>query len=395
MVVFTAWVMSSQIGDRFGFANADLKRDVMERWGAPIVQAAPSVRYAESGAVFNELRALAFDAQALAIHSRMSYRKRGLVYFSGFEFSFDGKFVVTNPKSFPIDMVFVFPVQSQSNRILLSNLEFLVEGEAQTLPLDVGTDKLVWTGRVQGAESKSFQIRFKGQGLDRFTYVLDPALAVRDFSLVVDIEGGDNYDYDFGIVPAHVVQADDDAIRLSWQFESLESGVPVGVSLPSETSFDSIITTMALRSWATFTLFFIALILLFRVSGLTLAWHDAYLVSGMYAFFFVLLPYLAAYMNFYLAFLVSACVVSYLLFTHLTRLLGMDSGWLVLAMVLALLVVPTLAVVFQEHTGLIYSLEILAGLFAVALLSTNPKFRAAVASIHEAPHTGELIHAPE
>ena len=46
MVVFTAWVMSTQIGDRWGFANADLKRDVMERWGAPIVQSAPSARFA-------------------------------------------------------------------------------------------------------------------------------------------------------------------------------------------------------------------------------------------------------------------------------------------------------------------------------------------------------------
>ena len=33
MVVFTAWAMTSQIGDRWGFANAQLKRDVIERWG--------------------------------------------------------------------------------------------------------------------------------------------------------------------------------------------------------------------------------------------------------------------------------------------------------------------------------------------------------------------------
>ena len=149
--------------------------------GAPIVQAAPSVRYAESGAVFNKLLPLIFDAQQITIKNQMSYRKRGLVYLSGFEFDFAAYYVVSNPKSYPIDAVFVFSVQSQSNRILLSDLEFLVAGEQEALPLDVGTEKLVWTGRRNVGESKEFDISFRGQGLDRFAYVMDPALVVRNF----------------------------------------------------------------------------------------------------------------------------------------------------------------------------------------------------------------------
>jgi len=127
-------------------------------------------------------------------------------------------------------------VQSQSNRILLSELEFLVAGEQEALPLDVSTDKLVWTGRRNVGESKEFDISFRGHGLDRFTYVMDPALVVRIFSLSVDISGGANFDYEFGIVPAHEVENTDDSVTLKCSFESLESGVPVGVSLQVDTT---------------------------------------------------------------------------------------------------------------------------------------------------------------
>ena len=86
ILVFIALVMSCQVTDRTGFADADLHRDVIDRWGAPIVQAAPSVRYVSSGSVFSKLTPLPLEAQRLAVDARMNYRKRGLVSFSGFDF---------------------------------------------------------------------------------------------------------------------------------------------------------------------------------------------------------------------------------------------------------------------------------------------------------------------
>ena len=394
MVVFTAWVMSTQISDRFGFANGDLRHDVMERWGAPIVQAAPSVRYVESGSVFNSLRALPFDSQRVVVESAMSYRKRGLVYFSGFEFQFNADYYVSNPKAHAIDAVFVFPLQPHSNRILLSDLEFAVDGEPASLPIDAEGNKLVWTGRLEAGDQRSFAIRFKGQGLDRFTYLMDPAMAVRQFQMSIDIHGGDNYDYEYGIVPAHNVSMTDDVMRLEWQFDSLESGVPVGVSLPSQTSFDSIISTMATRSWATFALFFAGLVILSKFRTHTLERHEAYLSGAIYAFFFVLLAYLSAYMNFYVAYTVSCAAIGALLVGFLSRVLGATARLYAGALVVATLILPTLAVVFEQHTGLIYSLQILAALTLAARLFTDDRFRVLfLLSRGELP--GELTHADD
>ena len=376
IVLFSAWVMSTQVSDRWGFANAELHRDVMDRWGAPILQPAPSARYVQSGSVFNALESLPFESQRVVLDADMSYRKRGLVYFSGFEFDFSGLYGITNPESHAIDVAFVFPIHAQRNRILLSDLRFTVNGEEAPIPLDEQSDKLVWTGRLEPEESASFELAFRGQGLDTFTYQLDPSLPVRDFQLDLRIRGGDDeFDYAAGVLPAHSVTKGDGEVALAWRFPSLESGVPVGVILPSETSFDQVIVTMVRRSWATFALFFATVVILAAFLERPLERYESYLFASGYAFFFVLLPYLAAYMDFYAAYVVSCLAIGALLVTYLTGLLSARARPVLLALVAALLVIPTTAVILQEHTGLIYSLEILAGLAVVMWLSTRPGLR--------------------
>jgi hypothetical protein len=375
IVLFSSVVIALQITDRRGFANSDLHRDVMERWGAPIAQPAPSVRYVESGSVFNTLHALPLDRQQITLDADMSYRKRGLVYFSGFEFAFRGIYAVGNPEPHAIDVVFVFPVHVEKNRILLSDRTFMVNGRPADIALAESSDKLVWTGQLEPGESAEFEIAFRGRGLDSFTYAMDPSLPVRGFTLDIHIRGGDNYDYAAGVVPAHSALVEDAQVALGWNFPSLESGVPVGVILPSETSFDSIIVTMIRRSWATFVLFFAGIVALSLHVERPLMRHESYLIASAYAFFFVLLSYLAAYLHFYVAYTLAVLVIGGLLHLYLERTLSRAARYPVAGLIASLLFLPTLAVILQNYTGLIYSLEILAGLALVMVLTTRPAFR--------------------
>ncbi|MFT5445198.1 MAG: hypothetical protein ACI9DC_000358 [Gammaproteobacteria bacterium] len=178
IVAFTSWVVMAQVGDRWDFAGSALRDDVMARWGAPIDQPAPSARFVESGAVFSVLEKLSFDSQELEFSAKMSYRKRGLVYYSGFEFGFDGRYRLTNPTAKAIDAVFLFPIQADQNRILLSDFAFAVDGNAEVIPLHSHRDKLVWTGRIEPRATVAFEIRLRGQGPDCFRYVLDPAMSI-------------------------------------------------------------------------------------------------------------------------------------------------------------------------------------------------------------------------
>jgi hypothetical protein len=393
IVLFAGAVIAGQIGDRHHFASSELYQDVIERWGAPIVQPVPSVRYVESGTVFSGLETLPLARQDVAIDATMNYRKRGLAYFSGFDFTFRGAYEVANGEGKTIDLVFVFPIQMSKNKVLLSDLELRVDGEPQPVDLAENADRLVWTGRLADGESLAVDIAFAGRGLDSFTYELDPALPVRDFHLAFTIAGGDHFDYEAGVVPASSIVEGGGRVTLDWQFASLESGVPVGVRLPSEESWDDVLVTMIVRSWAPFLLLFATVAALAAHSGRRLAVYESYLVAALYAFFFFLLSYLAAFVHFYLAYPLALAVIGGLLFSYLRKLLPESGPAHLLAALAAFLLVPTLAVILTGYTGLIYTLEILAGLVVLMVVTTRPVFRELVANLEISIEPQETGHA--
>jgi hypothetical protein len=381
MVIFTAVVISKQMSDRQDFAGSELYQDVMERWGTPIDQPVPSVRAVESGSVFKTLTALPFSSQAVTVAASMNYRRRGLSFFSGFDFTFHGVYRFGNPDDHEIDAVFVFPVDLETNRVLLSDLEFRVGGEPTAIDLRANDDALVWTGRLGPGEELEIEIGYHGRGLDHFVYRLDPDLPVRDFSFDLSIDGGDAFDYPEGVMPAATPVIEGDHVTLSWRFDALESGVPVGAILPSEKSYDDLIRTMVGRSWAPFLLFFAVLHGLAVVRERQLDYTPGLLLSATYAFFFVLLPYLAAYLPFWLAYLMSLIAVGGLILAYLRLQVGAGILRVGAAVVGGSLMLPTIAVIMQGYTGLIYTLEILGLLVCAMWLTTRRAFQPLLAAL--------------
>jgi hypothetical protein len=375
LLIVTA-VMGAQIAFRRDFADTELHADVMDRWGSPILQAAPSVRFVEHGAVFTRLEPLALSGQAVDVEATMNYRRRGLVYFSGFDFTFHGTFTAENDRPYPIDLVFVFPLQVNRAQVLLTDLQFAVDDVPERIALEAGDDKLVWTGRADPGQKLSFDISYGGRGLDSFTYVPDPALPVRGLDLRVHTTGGSQFDYPEGVVPATTFEQTDDACALEWTYDSLEAGVPMGVTLPLEHRFDEIIGTMIHRAWAPFLCFFVGLVVIGIRGGRRLRGHEVVLVVSAYCFFYVLLPYLTAFMSFYVAYVVSLATVGALVLAYLRALYGRGAVRPTLGMLVAFLTTPTLAVILAGYTGLLYTLEILTGLALLMFASTRPSFGA-------------------
>lgn len=393
IVLLVVIAIGGQITDRRQFASSKLHKDVMERWGAPIEQPVPSVRYVESGTVFNTLKAMPFEAQTLSVDATMNYRKRGLTYFSGFDFAFRGQYRVKNTQGKDLDMVFVFPINIEKNKVLLSDFEFLVNEHPTPIDLSERSDKLVWTGRLtQNAEQK-FEIRFKGRGLDAFSYRLDPNLPVRNLKFDFTIQGGDNYDYAHGVVPAQSVVPQENGVRLTWRYDALESGVPMGVILPSVKAVDNLIGTMVLRSWATFLLFFAGFVALSIYYERRPRIYESYLVAASYGFFFVLTAYLSAYTHFLVAYALSTLIIAGLLCLYMGSTMGGRSWRWALGLIAAFLTIPTAAVICEGYTGLIYTLEILAGLAALMLLTAKPKFKTTVDRVLSTGTGGALLLA--
>ncbi len=383
IVVFATAVIAGQVADRTDFANSELAAGVEDRWGAPVVQPAPSLRYVHSGTIFTELKPLPFDRQHVEVQAKMNYRKRGLRYFSGFDFTLDASYAVNNPESHDIDVAFIFPIEMDKSQVLLSELQFLVNGEKASLDLGESGNRLVWTGRIAKGTTARFDIRYRARGLNSFVYKLDPALPARDVRVHLAVAGGENYDYPAGVLSASSVQATSDAVTLDWAFQSLESGVSLGVILPSEKTFDAMVSTMAGRAWVPF----LALLALLAALGLRhrrrLALHGGYLLAAVYRFFFVLLAYLPAFMNFYAAYPLCAAGLRAAVVAYARWLFPKERTLVLAGLWGATLVVPTTAVILEGYTGLIYTLEILAALLGLMVLSTRASVRAFLSDLSQ------------
>ena len=374
IILSVMFVMSVQVWDRTEFANTELHSDVLERWGQPISQASPSVRFVKTGSVYTSLEKLPLSSQKITFDAKMNYRKRGLVYFSGFDFRFNGDYSIVNDRDTEIDIVFVFPVNLQKNRVLLKDFNFKVNGKDAQIDRSESSNKLVWTGRLQRGQSLDFAVMYAGRGLDKFVYTLDPSMQVKGFTMQANIQGGDNYDYPSGVVPASLVtQQDDENISLTWQYQALESGVPIGLILPSQKSYSNIIATMIRRALLTFMLFLIGINLLASYYKQQLKIHQAYLVYASFSFFYVLLPYLTAFMHFHIAYVLSLSITTLFLYVFLRRAINPIAASLAMCMLLVFLIIPTIAVVLQGFTGLIYTLEILFGLGVLMWFGSSTK----------------------
>lgn len=369
-------LLGMQVTSRDDFASGELGPQVEERWGGPVDQPAPSVRFVESGSIFTALAPLALDRQHVTVSAAMNYRKRGLRSFSGFDFDFTGQYGVSNPRQVPIDVVFVFPIEVDKAQVLLSDLSFLVDGSPAQLELGEARNRLVWTGRLAPGQGREFLIRYRARGLERFLYRLDPALPAHDVRLHVDVTGGENFDYPPGVLSATSVQPGPGSVALDWRFSTLESGVALGAVLPSQQSWDEIIATMSFRAVVPF----VGLLALLWGLGVRhrrrLAWYETLLAGAAFAFSFVLVAYLAAFLPFEAAFPVSVLGLGAVFTAWLRGIFPQERWWVLAGLWGATLVLPAAAVVAQGYTGLLYTLELLACLLGALALSTREGVRA-------------------
>ncbi len=389
LIAVTTLIISVQVVDRDSFADSELADAVSERWGAPVVQPAPSLRFVQSGTVFTELRPLAFEKQHVEVTAQMNYRKRGLRYFSGFDFALVASYSAANREAHDIDVAFVFPIEVNKSQVLLSELGFEVNGKKEQLDLGDKGDRLLWTGRIPAGKRADFTIRYKARGLDSLLYKLDPALPARDVHLRVSVNGGENFDYPAGVLSATRVTGAREAVTLDWEYPALESGVSLGLVLPSEQTYDTLIATMARRAWAPGLCFLLLLAALGLRHARPLAVYEAYLLAAAYGFSFVVLAYLAAFMSFYVAYAVTLLGLGAAVTVYASRLFPME-GWKRLALLwVAAQGVPTLAVILQGYTGLIYTLELLAALLGLMALSTRASVRAFLSDLSSSPSLGK------
>ena len=126
----------------------------------------PSVRYKRFGSDVSSLSKAEIHASDISVIIKVDYRKKGLVYYTGYNAEFAGKYTIQNPENENIYLSFIFPYPTNQGEGVLQNVKLLVNGEEDIEDTEYQPNLTLWTGVLGPTESLEITVQYDGRGLN-------------------------------------------------------------------------------------------------------------------------------------------------------------------------------------------------------------------------------------
>jgi len=317
--VSVAWaILGTSITMRTRSGYETLGKQVEELWGAPHVQTAPVVHIPPPDERMPE-KYLELESSDIQVALRLKHRQKGLLWYSTYEVTFDGRYTVQNPsdKAEEVKVRFVFPSYSA----IYDDFVFTIN-DIRVTPEEKPGESIVSTVKLAPAEQADIHAAYRSRGLDRWLYSFGSGIVnVRNFTLTVDT---DFKDINF---PAHTISASTktptpQGWNLQWRFANLLSDFNVGVEMPHKLNPGPLASRMSFFAPVSLLFFFTVLVVLGVMRGVNLhPVHYFFLAAGFFAFH-LLFAYLADHLPLQLTFIISAAVSLALVVSYLWRVVN-------------------------------------------------------------------------
>jgi hypothetical protein len=317
--VTVAWViLGASVTIRTHSGYESLGRQVEELWGAPHVQTAPEVYFPPPDERTSP-QYLELESSDIQVGLKLEHRQKGLLWYSTYDVTFDGRYTVQNPSDMAeeVKVRFVFP----STSAIYDDFIFTVNGVSVTSKEKSGQG-IVSTVELALAEQADIHIAYRSRGLDRWLYSFGMGIVnVKNFVLTVDT---DFKDINF---PARTISASTktpmpQGWNLEWRFASLLSDFNVGVEMPRKLNPGALASRMSFFAPVSLLFFFTVLVMLGAMNRVNLhPMHYLFLAAGFFAFH-LLFAYLADHLPLQLTFVISAAVSLGLVVSYLWRVVN-------------------------------------------------------------------------
>jgi hypothetical protein len=317
--VTVAWaILGASVTMRTHSGYESLGRQVEELWGAPHVQTAPEV-YFPPPDERTPPQYLELESSDIQVGLKLEHRQKGLLWYSTYDVTFDGRYTVQNPSDIAeeVKVRFVFP----STSAIYDDFIFTVNGVSVTSEEKSGQG-IVSTVELAPAEQADIHIAYRSRGLDRWLYSFGMGIVnVKNFVLTVDT---DFKDINF---PARTISASTktpmpQGWNLEWRFANLLSDFNVGVEMPHKLNPGSLASRMSFFAPVSLLFFFTVLVMLGAMNRVNLhPMHYFFLAAGFFAFH-LLFAYLADHLPLQLTFIISAAVSLGLVVSYLWRVVN-------------------------------------------------------------------------
>ena len=331
---------------------------VKQIWGGNLAQPMPSVRYKLFGSDVANLSRGEIHAADVAVILDMDYRKKGLMYYTGYNTEFTGKYTLTNPEDENIYLSFIFPYPTRQGEGVLQNVKLLVNGEEDTKDTEYQSNLILWTGLLGPSETLEMMVNYDGRGLNQFQYGFEPNQRINNFTMKIDVRGAKILDYaEATMPPTEPIQETEQGKILAWKLDKTLTQLNISVILPDKLNVAQQLFVMTYRAPVFFALFFIMLLAIIRFAGEKLNFISVAITSVAYFFFYPMFAYLVIYIGVSLAFFISFASIGLLIFNYIRTLYGLKIAVSIIAAYTFLLGITSLAALLPTYTGLILTIE--------------------------------------
>lgn len=342
VVASVGWlVLGESIQFRTNDAGARGGADVGMLWGGPQIQTAPTFSAGSS-----RLEVASSDITA---DFNLEQRRRGLLWYSTYLVDFDAAYRLRNGSDEPmrVRMDLAFPA---SDGVYDG---FGVSVDGTDVGVRYGEGSATATFDIPAGKEVSVATGYKTQGQNEWRY--EPTLGVgviEDFSLVMTTDF-ENVDFPVDGVSPTGKRTSGPGWELKWDYESLVSGRPIAISMPTPLNPGPVASRIAFFAPVSLIFYFAAMVLLSATRRVRMhPMNYAFLAAGFFAFH-LLFAYLVDRIDLSVAFGIAATVSTLLCVGYLALALR-DRRTVAEAAVaqVVFLVLFSLSFFFEGFTGL-------------------------------------------
>ena len=357
--LFAVWLMfGMRLEYRTYKASYKQLESVKQIWGGNLAQPMPSVRYKRSGSDVSRLSRGEIRSADIGVVLHMDYRKKGLVYYTGYNAEFTGTYQVANPENEKIYLSFIFPYPTRQNEGMLQNVKLLVNGEEDTADTEYQPSLALWTGTLEPEQSLDFTVRYQGRGLDRFVYGFEAGRQINNFSAEIEVHGAHKLDYPVATMPpTEEPQRTEDGKVLVWKLDRAMTQLNLGVILPDRLDVEKQLAVMSFRAPFFFLLFLVSAALIIHLARKPPQFIPLAVMSFTYFLFYPLFAYLLMYIDLVVALVISFAAIGLLLLNYARLLYGLQVATAVFLAYTFYLGITTVAALLPSYTGLILTIE--------------------------------------
>jgi hypothetical protein len=352
------FILAERLQVRTYKAMYDQRSSVERIWGGNLAQPMPSVRYKHFGSDVSRLSKGEIHASNIIVGLAVDYRKKGLVYYTGYNADFIGKYTIHNPEKEKVYLSFIFPYPTEQGEGMLRNVKLLVNGEEDLNDTEYQPTLALWTGLLKPEESLEITVQYEGRGLNQFEYGFETGRQINNFAMEITVYGAKNLDYAESTMPPTEPSKElPDGKTLVWKLDRTLTQFNIGVILPDKLNVEQQLAVMTYRAPAFFILFLASLFVIFILNGNAPNFIQIAVISATYFMFYPLFAYLLVYIDLILAFIISFSVIGLLIFNYVRTLYTLKMAFAVAVGYTFYLGLTSVAALLPTYTGLILTIE--------------------------------------